>query len=386
MSQHLRLVTLRLVITVLVLIQASQTWAEAEASDIKLKVLMHSFLSETEKLRPYLSSEESFSNPKAQKAISASIAKLQNKAHDEMPDTIQRNSGFRLNFGMLKYHFRKTQEAYDLGALELARQNLNATGAICLGCHSQLPKKEGKAFPVWAVRNKAEKLTLEAAEYLFVMRNFEGALSAYDELVQGFPKNKLQASQLPELYRRKLALLARVQRDPSAAIVSLNKDLSNSKLPADIRQELKAWIGYFEQWQKETVNPETLTTEALLKHVKENMPEGIERRIAPADPEVVRYLRLSGLLYERLLREPGTVTAQELVFRLALIEKVLAKKYWYSLHQAYLRECIIGFPKSAISQQCFETYSKDVEDQFAGRSQIPPGAQSTIDSLKKYVE
>jgi hypothetical protein len=74
------------------------------------------------------------------------------------------------------------------------------------------------------------------------------------------------------------------------------------------------------------------------------------------------------------------------MFRLAIIEKQLARKYWYSLHQAYLRECIIGFPNSATTKLCFETYTKDIEDQFAGRSQIPPGAQSTIDSINKYVD
>lgn len=384
MKLHLRLFIGILLMPFALLMLA--THVNGEVTDVKLKVLMHSFLAEMEKLRPYLATEESFRSPKAQKIIGASIEILQNKATGDAPDTIENNSGFRLNFGMLKYHFRKTKEAYDMGALELARQNLNATGAICLGCHSQLPKQTAKSFPVWAQRDPGKKLTLESAEYLFVMRNFDGALAAYDELAQGFPKNQLEASQLPELYRRKLALLARVQRDPAAAIRNLNKDLSNNKLPADTREEIKSWIGYFQQWQKESVNPDSLSTEKLLKYVKENLPEGVDRRIAPADPDVVRYLRLSGLIYERLLREAGTSTAQELVFRLAIIEKQLAKKYWYSLHQAYLRECIIGFPKSATTKLCFETYTKDIEDQFAGRSQIPPGAQSTIDSLKKYVD
>lgn len=384
MNLRLRLYSGILFISFASLVLVSQGYAES--ADVKLKVLMHSFLTEMEKLRPYLSTQESFENPKAQKKISAAIEMLQHKATGDTPETIEKNSGFRLNYGMLKYHLRKTKEAYGLGALELARQNLNATGAICLGCHSQLPKQEGKPVLVWAQLDKSKKLTLEAAEYLFVMRNFDGALAAYDELVQGFPKNKLEASRLPELYRRKLALLARVQRDPSFAVKNLTKDLSNTQLPADIREELKSWIGYFQQWQKESVNPESLSTEKLLKYVKENIPDGVDRRIAPADPEVVRYLRLSGLIYERLLREPGTSISQELVFRLAVIEKQLSKKYWYSLHQAYLRECVIGFPRSTTSKLCFDTYVKDIEEQFAGRSQIPPGAQSTIDSLKKYVD
>lgn len=369
-----------------ILILAASTRAETPTADIKLKFLMHSFLSEMEKLRPYLTSEENFRSPKAQKVVGPAIAALQSRTMGDAPDTIEKNSGFRLNFGMLKYHLRKTKEAYDFGAFELARQNLNATGAICLGCHSQLPQKAGKNSPTWAERDESKKLTLEEAEYLFVMRNFSGALAAYDELVRGFPKNGMEASQLPALYRRKLALLARVQRNPTVAIQNLKKDLLNAKIPADIQQELKSWISYFEKWQKESVNPESLSTDALLKYVKENMPEGIERRIAPADPDVVRFLRLSGLLYERLLKEPGTASAQELVFRLAVIEKILAKKYWYSLHQAYLRECIVGFPKSATSKLCFDTYAKDIEEQFAGLSRVPEGAEATIKSLRKYVE
>ena len=369
-----------------ILIFTEPTRAVSPPVDIKLKMLMHSFLSEMEKLRPYLTSEENFQSAKARTVVGPAIAALQSRTVGDAPDTIEKNAGFRLNFGMLKYHFRKTKEAYDIGAFELARQNLNATGAICLGCHSQLPQKPGKPFPTWAERDESKKLTLEEAEYLFVMRNFSGALAAYDELVQGFPKNGIDASQLPALYRRKLALLARVQRDPAVAIQNLKKDLLNEKIPAGTQQDLKSWISYFEKWQKESVNPESLSTEALLKYVKENMPEGIERQIAPADADIVRFLRLSGLLYERLLKEPGSSPAQELVFRLALIEKILAKKYWYSLHQAYLRECIVGFPKSATSKLCFDTYVKDIQEQFAARSRVPEGAQATIDSLKKYVE
>ncbi len=353
------------------------------ASDVKLKILMHTFRAEMEKLRPYLVSEGKFQDPKVRAQIEQSLTALQDRTQSPAPLTIEENPGFRLNFAMMTYHFKKTKQAFDLGALELARQNLNATGTFCIGCHTQMPEAKGKGRIVWGDEAGSGPLTIETAEYLFVMRYFDLALKAYDDLARGFPKNKLSADQLSILYRRKLALFARVKRTPAEAIQNLRRDLENQSLPPSLVEEVKVWVGAFEAWQKETLSPEAMPTAKLLSYVKDSLPKGGFQ--VSADVDVVRDLRLSGLLYERLLKDTGAQTNQEILYRLGQIERALAKKYWYSLHQSYWRECVISFPKSETTKLCFDAYAKDIEEQFAGRSRLPPEIQSTIDSLKRYL-
>lgn len=358
--------------------------AESPAgAEIKLKILMHTFRAEMERLRPFLVSEEKFQNPKARPLIEKSLAALQDRTQGSAPQTIEANPGFRLNFAMMSYHFKKTKQAFDLGAYELARQNLNATGTFCIGCHSQMPEAKGKTRVIWGDEGGTGPVTMDTAEYLFVMRYFDLALKAYDDLARGFPKNKMSSDQFPLLYRRKLALLARVKRSPDLALQNLRGDLENKKLPAAVVHEVKAWIESFEAWKKESSPLESLETSKLLVYVKDNMPKsGVQ---TPVDSDVVRYLRFSGLLYERLLKDTGALSNQETLYRLAQIEKTLSQKYWYSLHQSYWRECVISFPKSNVTKLCFDAYAKDIEDQFAGRAHVPAEIQSTVEALKRYL-
>lgn len=362
----------------------AEATAESPAgAEIKLKILMHTFRAEMERLRPFLVSEEKFQNPKARPLIEKSLAALQDRTQGSAPQTIEANPGFRLNFAMMSYHFKKTKQAFDLGAYELARQNLNATGTFCIGCHSQMPEAKGKTRVIWGDEGGTGPVTMDTAEYLFVMRYFDLALKAYDDLARGFPKNKMSSDQFPLLYRRKLALLARVKRSPDLALQNLRGDLENKKLPAAVVHEVKAWIESFEAWKKESSPLESLETSKLLVYVKDNMPKsGVQ---TPVDSDVVRYLRFSGLLYERLLKDTGALSNQETLYRLAQIEKTLSQKYWYSLHQSYWRECVISFPKSDVTKLCFDAYAKDIEDQFAGRAHVPAEIQSTVEALKRYL-
>lgn len=362
---------------------AETTGESPGGAEIKLKMLMHTFRAEMENLRPFLVSEEKFQNPKARVKIEKSLEALQDRTQASAPQTVEANPGFRLNFAMMSYHFKKTKQAFDFGAYELARRNLNATGTFCIGCHSQIPEAKGKTRVIWGDEAGKGPVTMDTAEYLFVMRYFDLALKAYDELARGFPRNKMSSEQLPLLYRRKLALLARVKRSPDLALQNLRGDLENKKLPAAVAHEVRAWIESFEVWKNELVPLESLDPSKLLVSIKDNMPKsGVQM---PVDSDVVRYLRFSGLLYERLFKETGASTNQELLYLLAQIEKTLGRKYWYSLHQSYWRECVISFPKSEITKLCFDAYAKDIEEQFAGRAHVPVEIQSTVESLKRYL-
>lgn len=358
----------------------------AKEPDVKLKVLMHTFRTEMQSLQPLIVSEEKFRDPKVHTKIEKALARLQEKADSSISPTLQAQPGYRLNLAGLSYHFKKTKEAFDLGAFELARQNLNATGAYCITCHSQLPQGKGGNFPVWGELPADEPASLPAAEYLFILRNFDAALKVYDELARQFPKSDLKREDFAQLYRRKLALFARVKRDPELAIKNLSADLANKKIPADVAAEVRNWIKAFEELKKVAKKPETLGIESLLGFVKEQMPGAADKQIMPNDGDIVRFLYLSGLVFERLSSDLPATQAQEFLILLAEMEKQLGKKYWYSMHQAYLRDCVLGYPKSDLSKKCFELYKRDTEEQFAGRAQIPPAARQSIESLERYVQ
>jgi len=347
----------------------------------QLMNLMHTFERELSALRPYLVSDEKFQDPKAKPEIQKSLDSLESAVKSARPPTIETNPGLNLNFSMMSYHIQRTKRVFERGNYEYARRNLNATTGFCVTCHTQTPVPKASLGGLW-VDPTSEPVSLESAEFLFITRRFDLALERYDQLARKFPKSGLQPGQLADVYNRKVALFARVMRDPQAAIENLKKDLENKELPADIQTNLKAWIGDFERWKNESPKLTEMSRDVFLEHVRKIRPTQT-RTLVPSDPDLVRNLRISGLLYEHLMKDPSGDGAQEILYDLALFERQLAKLYWYSPYQSYLRECVLKFPKKPLSKSCFEMYESEVTEQFAGRSALPEDVRSSLEALRR---
>lgn len=359
---------------------ALHTWAGEV--DGRTKAFMHTFVVEFAKMSPYLANDAAFTSEKGKATVSESINTLVNKAGNPPPE-LKQSPGFRITYGLLTDHLQKTQQALSNGELQYARMRVNGIGNLCAACHMQAPKiSHFSAFEFVVERGK--QASLENAEFLFVIRRYDEALALYDKLAREFPKNGLSSDQLGEVYRRKLGIFARVYRDPVKAIANLNMDLKNSNLPPPIRQSVDSWILALSQWKSEKVDPSRLETPALLSFVNKSLPTDVTRKIGPGHPQLLDILRLSGLLYERLYKEPSSDSAQELLYTLARCERSLSPLYWYSVSEIYLKECIVQYRKKPFSKKCYDAYSEGMLERYSGKP-IPEGVQQSIDALKDYL-
>ena len=371
------------ILSFLLLVSPTQATDSSSLDDrARLMVLMHSLEKEMSALRPYLVSDREFRNPKAKKPIADALGRLDNALEMQRPERIDKNPSLSLNLSMMSYHFHRVKQVFELGGYDYARRNLNATTAFCVACHTQVPAVAKGSLSAWNV--DTHQGGLEDAEFLFITRRFDLALAIYDRLARGFGSNKLKPDQLSELYNRKIAIFARVFRDPKTAIANLKLDLENQKLPIDVQQNLKAWIVSFESWEKESPQMSTMPVQQFLAKVRAERPSKPFRAIAASDPNLVSYLRISGLLYDHLAREAGNAQAQEILYDLALYEKQLAKLYWFSLYQSYLRECVLKFPKKPLTKTCYELYESDITDQFAAELiPVPESIRNNLEALRK---
>ena len=350
--------------------------------DGRTKALMHTFVVEFAKMSPYLASDSAFTSEKGKTTVTESINTLVKKAGPP-PSELNQSPGFRITYGLLTDHLQKTQQALSNGEMEYARMRVNGIGNLCAACHMQAPKiSHFSAFEFVAERGK--EASLPNAEFLFVIRRYDEALSLFDKLAREFPKNGLSVDQLSEVYRRKLGIFARVYRDPVQAIENLNLDLKNSKLPPTIRQSIDSWIAALGKWKSEASDPSRLKTPALLSFVNKSLPSDVTRKIGPGHPQLLDILRLSGLLYERLYKEPGGEFAQELLYTLSRCERSLSPLYWYSISEIYLKECIVQYRKKPFSKKCYDAYSEGMLERYSGKP-IPEGVQQSIDALKDYL-
>jgi len=362
--------------------------AIAEMSSIEkaqVKVVMHTFEAEMAKLRPYLVSDEAFQDPKALEKIDRALKSLEKQLNVKKPKGIEDNPGFRVTFDLMAHHIRQARRSFDRRQLSNARQRLAATGNFCMTCHTQTPESANAFIGPFGEDPKLKSPTLVNAEFLFITRRFDQALDRMNELIRKYPKSSLRADQLMDVYRRKLAIFARVQRNPKAAIENFKTDLANKEIPMDVRRNVEGWIKYLEAWQIEKEDPAQLNTAKLMEFVKRRIPEEQLRKIAPADPDIVANLRLSGLLYERLLNEPESPFAQEILYYLAGIERQLSPLYWYSLSDSYLRECVRRFPKRPLTKTCYDTLESHLRARYLGDGKTDEDVQNQLSELKQYL-
>lgn len=356
--------------------------AQAAEDDGATKSLMHSFVLEFAKLAPYLGSEAAMTSEKGKATVAESLKVLNSKVKTPSKK-IETSPGFRITFNLLADHIEKTQSAFDRGEMDYVRMRLNGMGNLCASCHMQAPKISNySAFEFVAARG--QDVSFSNAEFLFTIRRYDEALSQYDQLIRTYPKGKLTSDQLPEVYRHKISIFARVYRSPDQAIANLNEDLKNKNLPQDVRINVESWLQALREWKKEAVDPAKLDTPKLLAFVSKNTPADLVRKIGPENPQLLTLLRMSGLLYERLYKEPASQNTQEILYQLAKLERSLAPLFWYPMNEIYLKECITKFPKKSFSQKCFDSYKQGMEERYFGRP-LPEGVQQSLEALKSYL-
>jgi len=356
--------------------------SHADAEQARVKALMHSFLGELSKMNPYLASEAAFSSKEGRAAVGASL-KVLSREVQEPPVELKKSTGFRITFGLLADHITKTEKVFERGELEHARMSLNGMTNLCASCHTQTPRVADFSNFLSTVK-PGVKPTFESSNFLFVTRRYDEALAGFDALVRGYPKSGLSEVQLPELYRRKLAIFARVRRDPKGAIQNFKEDLKNPLLPVNIKQSATEWIANFSLWKDEKQDPARLSNQELIDFVAKKIPPLLDRKMSAGDPELMNLMRLSGLLYERLYLEKDPAITQQLLYYLAMCERSLAPLNWYSLNEIYLKECVVRFPKGPFSKKCFEAYRSGMAERYKGRS-LPEFVKGSIDALQDYL-
>lgn len=369
-------------LALMALLSTVGTSAFADEDKGRTKALMHNFVLEFARMSPYLASEKDFTSEKGKAAVGESLKNISEKIKAPSP-LIKENSGFRISYELLSDHILKTKEAFDRSEMEYARMRVNGIGNLCAGCHMQAPRiAKFSAFEF--VVGKNEQVSFENAEFLFVIRRFDESLAQFDKLIREYPKGTLTSERLSEAYRRKLAIFARVYRDPVGAVNNLNEDLKNKAIPVDIRKNVETWISTLNSWKSEKTNPENMPTEELLAFVAGSLSRDPGRKIAPSHPELLKLLRLSGLLYERLYKEPNGEYTPQILYYLAACERSLSPLYWYSLNEIYLKECIVKFPANPFAKKCYEAYRSGMQERYFGKP-LPEGVKQSLEAFKKYL-
>lgn len=349
---------------------------------------MTGYLTQMVALKKFMISEDKFSDPKNQAVILGHLQKFSELAKQGSHDAVLSKDNFRFSQEVFREHVVDAERVFRLGSKSYARWRLNSTITVCMSCHSQLPT-QNQVFAEF-VDAKMFASEFDQAEFLFATRGFDRAMVIYDKILNGYPENKASLDDLEGALQRELAYYSRVKRDPGLGILKLAVHQKNKKLPAALVKLVGTWIDQLKTWEKEgDLAVSKANDKEILDAVKKRLGANKGFQIVDRNhPELINFMRASGLLYEYLYTHPNSKALPELLYWLAVSERSMSQSFFYSLASLYLRECIVKFPADPIANQCFQSFEEETLLGYTGSAgtSLPADVKADLDWMRKHIE
>lgn len=349
-------------------------------------VLMRQFLEHLKQLKKYSMSDEKFSDPKNTLEISSQLHDFAQAAKAANHDPVLSHENFKFSRQVLESHISETEKVFQSGNKAFARWMLNSTMSVCMSCHSQMPGPNRSFFEFEKPESYFSEF--EQAEFLFATRDFEKASEMYDKIINRNLKfdDKLQVEKALE---RQVAYYSRIKRDPTGAIKKFKTYLKVQNLSESSLRDIKNWIQQFQNWEKQAYfDPKKSSEKEILSFAKKYLDPDAPRAINESyGPDLVTYLYASGVLYEYLYSHPKVQSAPEVLYWLAMSDRLVNNNFFYSLADMYLRECIVQYSAQPIAKSCYREYEKEMIFSYSGSSgtHLPEEVVEDLKNLKKLI-
>ncbi|MES2800964.1 MAG: hypothetical protein V4654_00600 [Bdellovibrionota bacterium] len=366
---------------------SNQTFAEEpKIQEVNTSVLMRQFLEHLKTLKKYSVSDQKFSDPKNTLEISNQLQGFTQTAKAAAHDPMLKHENFRFSLQVLDNHISETEKVFRSGNKTFARWMLNSTMSVCMSCHSQMPTQKRSFFEFEKPESYFSEF--EQAEFLFATRDFEKASEIYEKIINRNLKfdDKLEVERSLE---RQVAYYSRIKRNPTEAIKKFESYLKIQNLTERSLRAIASWIQQFKNWEKQKIlDPRSATEKEIIKFAKQNLdPNAPKASNESYGPDLVTYLYASGVLYEYLYSHAKVQSTPELLYWLAVSDRLINHNFFYSLADLYLRECIIAYSTQPIAKDCYREYEKEMIFSYSGSggTHLPADVVDDLKNLKKLV-
>ncbi len=319
----------------------------AAAARAEVKVVMDQLLQQIFILKPFITSETSFSDPANSAQISDALKKMvalsKEVNHEERINT----TGFQVSANVLTQQLEQVEKVFSNGSKDYALGNLRSTLGVCMSCHTQLPAVSTR----FTTLNQTQTLSnqFQEAEFLFVIRNFDDAMKLYGELIAGYPLNKAEIDDLEKAVYRQIFYYVRVARDLKGLSVALQRDSENQQLPTQLQKQIKGFMAAVGEIQDKKYPQFTdKQSKDLRKYAEEVLNAEAYGDFSLDSPQnVIAALKLSSVLYEYLNAYPKTPLKPDILYWLSLGEHRYHYQSMYSLPDLYLKQCVFEYPQQS---------------------------------------
>jgi hypothetical protein len=358
----------------------------AVAADTDPKPDMHSMAAEITILQKFLLSDAEFGMPANDQAIKNSLATInEHLGHlGEGKTAFSGDPALKVNLSMLQQHIKDAERSFREGNKPFAKYMIQSSLQMCIACHT---RKKTNDF-VWPDIDAKNIPNMEKADYYFATRQFFKGKAIYENMVEGYPANKLNQWDLRRALLSLAVYYARITEDPAGGESYFKKAVAGKNLPVYVTEEVSAWSKEFGAWSKEPKpKVENLTESALLAQAKKLLRHDDFSLTSEVGQSFhVRRLRASTIL-QRVLEAPGEKSPQKATALLYLgqIYSRISSSLFFRFGEMYLKACVNEYPKSAMGRSCYVALESVVSEGYTGSggTNIPDEDQIELMRLKR---
>lgn len=365
------------------------------------KEVMNRALNSFIRFLPYISSEASYSNEQNTKKIKQELEALEKIFTDARKEAVLQQDLFATTNIVILDNLKLAKDSLNYPNRNFSYLRMKETMNLCFHCHAQLPSEFTSSFSngINNLSRKKFSSDFDFAQYLFLIRNFEGAKTNYSNVIGSVskilsqaPKKNVKISihdqqQLEESLRQVLLIYAKIQRDVTGAYKYFS-NLSLAGYPTYLKQQIANWNLGLKEWEGKKEEMSELKNN---KEMKTFVNDTLTPILAKTKDGAVRTIDLmvgTGILSNYIFVNAADPDRALALYYLGLSENVLSSTSFYSLAESYFRDCIIRYPQHEVAPKCYEEYESNVIFGFTGSSgvRIPADVQKDLDNLKKLIE
>ncbi|MGZ3696324.1 MAG: hypothetical protein ACXWQO_20345 [Bdellovibrionota bacterium] len=331
-------------------------------------VEMHAMTKEILALQKFLFSDSTFTAPENEAAIKSSLAVVNRHLSYLNKGTFASDPALKTNLRLITQLEEDAQKAFLAGEKHYARYMLLSSTQMCIACHTRTQTRDF-TLPEAELTNAT---ALERGDFFFATRQFDKGMNEYTKILAAYPANKLSEVTLRQLLISAAVYYSRVKADPGRGQEFFAKLSKNNSLPADVRNDLKAWANDFALWKKEKKETGLAKSEEeLWKKANSILEKGGQKILSSHEQKFnIARLRASSLLHQ-ILEMPGDQSAlkAETLYALGRIYDAMDYQLLFRFGEMYLKACISEYAKTPAAQKCFGALETAVKARVSGDSQ-----------------
>lgn len=346
---------------------------------------MHSLASDVRVLLPLIYQFDKPATLADRDLISKQISNMLAHVERVAVTVAPRADTYQISYQALALQLKQVQQELARGRDEYAITLLRSATSVCATCHTQDDRPA-----VWmAPPGDGMEDAFVAGEFLFMTRQYDSAFKAYESWLR--EQQTLNYDERTRSAFERLLLTALQMKKSSRAIADLLGEFTaRDTIDGALARDLADWISGINALQDSadiTRHPGTDTLKTMATQwlgTDKDEPFG---HLYMPETQRPRIVWLRGELYRALINETDRGMIPDWLYWLAVSDRLLEYRFYYSLADMYLKQCMVEYTDDPIARRCYREYENYVEVFYSGSAgtHIPADVEAELKALKSKV-